>query len=150
VADVSVAGRLLDEFNTEFDAPTPGSAIISDRLAIQLGAELFVVLAGDPAVGIAVVSLRPNVWFDGPVALLDELYVAPLHRSQGLGTRLLTAVRAEAVRRGVEYVEINVDESDHDAQRFYERHGFTVVDPDSGERAFYYSGPAAWPDGAPS
>jgi len=31
-----------------------------------------------------------------------------------------------------------VDESDVDAQRFYRRHGFSDVDPDSGERASYF------------
>jgi GNAT superfamily N-acetyltransferase len=90
------------------------------------------------------VSLRPNVWFDGPVALLDELYVQPHHRSAGIGTALLAAVREEAQTRDVEHIEINVDEGDVDARRFYERNGFTAVDVDSGEAALYYSGPARW------
>lgn len=91
------------------------------------------------------VSLRPNAWFDGPVALLDELYVQPAHRNCGIGSAVLAAVRTEAVRRGVEHIEINVDADDVDAQRFYQRHGFTAADTDTGEQAFYYSGPARWP-----
>ena len=142
---VQEAAVLLDDFNREFDTPTPGPAVLAARITESVGERLFVVLAGEPAIGLAVVSLRPNLFFDGPVALLDELYVVPEHRSRGIGAAIVAAVRDEAVRRGVEYVEINVDEGDTDAQRFYERLGFSVIDPDSQERAFYWSGPAAWP-----
>lgn len=141
-ADVADVARLLHDFNTEFATPTPGATVLAGRLERLLsGNAVFAVLAGRPAIGVAVVSLRPNVWFDGPVALLDELYVAPDHRSQGIGGRMLGLVRQEAARRGAELLEINVDEGDTDARRFYERHGFTDIEPDSGERALYYQGP---------
>jgi GNAT superfamily N-acetyltransferase len=135
------AGRLLHDFNTEFDTPSPGAQILADRLIRSVGDQLFVILGGEPPVGVAVVSLRPNIWFDGPVALLDELYVAPDRRSRGLGRQLLDMARAESARRGAELMEINVDEADRDAQRFYGRAGFTMIDPDTGERAFYWTGP---------
>ncbi|MEX0868305.1 MAG: GNAT family N-acetyltransferase [Nitriliruptoraceae bacterium] len=91
-----------------------------------------------PAVGIAVTTLRPNVWFDGPVALLDELYVIPALRGNGIGTALLDAFVAVVRPRGVTLLEINVDEGDIDARRFYERHGFSDVEAGSTERGLYY------------
>ena len=43
----------------------------------------------------------------------------------------------EAARRSVDYIEVNVDEGDVDALRFYRRHGFVAEEPDTGERALY-------------
>jgi GNAT superfamily N-acetyltransferase len=131
--------RLLHDFNTEFDTPSPGVAVLAPRLrSLLAGDATLAVLAGDPAVGVALVTLRPNVWYEGPVALLDELYVAPDRRSEGIGAAIVDHLLRWARRHAVGLVEINVDEADVDAQRFYERHGFTAIEPTTGERAFYF------------
>lgn len=140
VGDAAEVARLLHDFNIEFDTPSPGSAVLRERLATLLaGPSLFALLHGAPAVAVAVVSLRPNVWHPGPVALLEELYVAPDHRDRGIGSSLLALLRGLVVSRGCGAIEINVDEGDVDAQRFYERHGYTRIQPDTGEQAYYYS-----------
>lgn len=83
-------GRLLWEFNTEFDADT-------HRLCDA--------------------DLRPTSYCDGPLAYLEELDVRPALRDAGTGTRLL---------------HIGVDAVDTEARRFYERHGFSNLEPDTG------------------
>ena len=138
--DAETIARLLHDFNTEFETPSPGTAILSRRLRSLLGEPSTIAyLAGEPAAGVALVTLRSNVWYGGPVALLDELYVAPERRGRGLGAAMIGLLIAEAEEKGVSAIEINVDAGDVDAQRFYERHGFSGADPDTGERAFYYS-----------
>lgn len=78
VADAALVARLLDDFNREFRTATPGIGVLKGRLQRLLGqSDVLAVLADDPAVGLAVLTLRPNVWYDAPVALLDELYVVP-------------------------------------------------------------------------
>ena len=140
-AEADAVAELLHDFNTEFDTPTPGVSVLAPRLRDLLaGPSLFATVIDEPPAGFALVSLRPNAWYDGPVALLDELYVVPAMRSRGLGTALLAAAREEARRRGAELMEINVDGPDVDARRFYERHGFSCSEPDTGEIALYYWG----------
>jgi GNAT superfamily N-acetyltransferase len=140
VDDAALLAGLLDDFNTEFGSPTPGPAFLESRLHTLLATTTTVAwLGGEPVVGFALVTLRTNVWFDGPVALLDELYVAPASRSQGIGAAMIAALLARAREDGWGLVEVNVDEFDHDARRFYEREGFANTGPGSDERALYYS-----------
>lgn len=132
--------RLLHDFNMEFDTESPGAVTLARRLTSLLAQRSTIAyLIGDPPVGVALLTLRTNVWYDGPVALLDELYVAPQHRAHGLGSAIIHRVLMDAVDIGVSVVEINVDQEDVDAQRFYERHGFRGKDKETGERAFYYA-----------
>jgi GNAT superfamily N-acetyltransferase len=138
--DADEVAQLLHDFNTEFDTPSPGADVLAARLrGLLAGDETIAIIAGTPAVAVALVTLRPNVWYAGQVALLDELYVVPRLRGQGIGSALVDLLVSMARGRGVELIEINVDEADVDAQRFYERHGFSSTEPGSSERAFYYT-----------
>jgi GNAT superfamily N-acetyltransferase len=138
-SDADDVARLLHDFNVEFDTPTPDVGVLAGRLrGLLAGDGTFAILAGTPAVALALVTLRPNVWCPGPVALLDELYVVPRLRGRGIGSRVIGRLLTEARVRSVSLVEINVDEGDVDARRFYERHGFAATDPGSSERALYY------------
>lgn len=118
--------------------PPPGTEVLAGRLRRLLaGRDTFAILAGRPVAGVALVTLRPNVWFDGEVALLDELYVVPPLRGRDIGAGLIDLVVTTARRRAVSLVEINVDEGDLDASRFYERHGFAATEPGSDVHALY-------------
>lgn len=126
-ADLPAAAELLDAFNREFGDPSPGPAVLAERLATLVdrdGAAL--LLAGEPPVALAFVTFRAVLWLDGPVALLEELYVRPDLRSQGIGGRLLEEVVATARARGCGELTIGVDFEDGGARRFYERHGLAA------------------------
>jgi GNAT superfamily N-acetyltransferase len=138
-ADAAVVAQLLHDFNTEFATPTPGPEVLAARLEHLLaGDDVVAVLGGEPAGGLAVVTLRPNVWYDGPVALLDELYVRPELRNQRLGSSLLDAVIDLVRVRHGELIEVNVDGDDTDARRFYEARGFSNTEPHRTDPLLYY------------
>lgn len=139
-ADAVTVATLLHAFNREFSTPTPEPAVLAARVRrLVAGTDVIALLAGEPAVGVAVLTLRPNVWYDGPVALLDELYVAPGMRNAGLGSALLAAVESHARQAAAQLVEINVDGDDVAARRFYERHGYADREAGQDGPALYYS-----------
>jgi ribosomal protein S18 acetylase RimI-like enzyme len=137
--DAAVIAEMLDDFNTEFATPTPGRQVLRPRLDDLLaGDRVVVLLVGEPAAGLAVLTFRPNVWYDGPVAVLDELYVRPDLRGRRLGSALISSACDLVRGRGGELIEVNVDGDDAGARRFYEAHGFTNNEPDRTDPLLYY------------
>jgi GNAT superfamily N-acetyltransferase len=139
-AEAGLVGRLLFDFNTEFETETPSAAEFAERFARLLGDDDVVVLlaGGANPVGFAYLTLRPSPYFDGPVAQLEELYVVPDLRDQGIGTALLTTALDLCRGRSAGELHINVDEDDTDTRRFYERHGFRNILPGSDYRMLFY------------
>jgi ribosomal-protein-alanine N-acetyltransferase len=75
-----------------------------------------------------------GLWFDGDVAQVMTIGVAPSAQRRGLGATLLTALLDEAreLRAGAVLLEVRVDNAP--AIALYERFGFTVL----GRRRRYY------------
>lgn len=140
-ADAETLGGLLFDFNTEFESPTPDAAAFARRFRDLLDRpDLFALLAerdGAP-VGFALVTLRPTPYAEGPLAQLEELYVRPALRAGGIGTALLTETVRIVRERGAEEMHIGVDEVDVDTRRFYERHGFSNIEPGEDYRMLLY------------
>lgn len=59
-----------------------------------------------------------------PRGTIQNLYVLPDYREQGLGTQLLDAATATLGDRGIEVVTLEVMADNEEARRFYSRHGF--------------------------
>jgi len=139
VDDAPRIAHLLHDFNCEFDTPSPGVDFLTERLTALLASPTtLAIIVGSQAVAVGLVTLRSNVWYVGAVALLDELYVQPALRNLGIGSTIMEYLLAEATASRIELIEINVDIGDVDARRFYERHGFSAIEPTTNEFAIYY------------
>ena len=138
--DAAAIGRLLYDFNREFDEPTPEPAALAERLRqLIAGGDTLVLLAGDGPDGLAVLRLRAAIWSAGLECYLAELYVAPASRGRGLGRALMEAALSEARARGADTMDIGVDEPDLAARRLYESLGFSNrVDGADGPLMFVY------------
>jgi ribosomal protein S18 acetylase RimI-like enzyme len=123
--DAETIGRLLHNFNSEFDEPTPGPRALADRVRQLLeGGETAVLLGGAGPDGLAVLRLRPAIWTDALECYLAELYVAPERRGQGLGRALMEAAIEVARAEGATHMDLGTGEDDIAARALYESLGF--------------------------
>ena len=126
VADAEAIGRLLHDFNTEFGEPAPAPAALASRVRELITAgELTVLLAGQPPLGLAVLRFRPALWKDALDAYLEELYVVPERRGQGLGRALMEAAIELARSRGAGDMHLGTSQDDVAARGLYESLGFS-------------------------
>lgn len=88
--------------------------------------EGMLALAAGRPVGYVSYTWGYSIWAGASVCQVDDLYIAPEARGRGLGTRLLEAVRAEAVRRGCASLRWTVETGNHGAIALYRRLGASV------------------------
>ncbi len=126
VADAPEVARLLHDFNTEFSDPTPGVEVLTDRARRLLATgEMTVLLGGERPEGLVLIRFRPSVWTGALDAYVEELYVAPEQRGQGVGRALLEAAMEAAREAGATGMDLATSETDTAARALYESCGFS-------------------------
>jgi GNAT superfamily N-acetyltransferase len=139
-SDADTVGRLLYDFNREFDEPTPGPEALAERLRELLAAdELTVLLGGDGPHGLAVLRFRPGIYTNALECYVAELYVVPDRRGQGVGRALMEAAIELARERGADRMDLGTSEEDVAARALYESLGFSNREgkPDGPINYFY-------------
>ena len=138
--DEAPLARLLEEHEHHYGnsvphgAGTPGASFLISPP--HGGPVCLVAELEGKLLGFAVL----NPYFPGPHLshglFLKELYVAAHARSDGVGERLIDAIRELAQERGITRVIWTTGEHNEDAQRFYDRLGmrrmkkvYYVMDP---------------------
>jgi ribosomal protein S18 acetylase RimI-like enzyme len=123
--DAPQVARLLHDFQEEFDEPSPGVEALEERYADLIrNKEMIVLLIGDGPDGFAQLRFRPWVYSAGLHSYLEELYVKPDLRGNGLGRALLEAAMDTARTEGAEQMELGTSEDDVAARALYESAGF--------------------------
>jgi GNAT superfamily N-acetyltransferase len=115
---------LLEDLERHYGAAVrPGSGAEGAAFLTKGGTLCLVADSGEKLVGLAILS----PYFPGPRLthglLLKELYVTATARSQGVGEKLIEAVRALARERGDTCVIWTTEEQNVGSQRFYDRLG---------------------------
>ena len=92
--------------------------------------------AEDQILGVVFLAYRLSVSAGGLFASIEDLYVRPEARRQGIGRALLRAVDELCAERGISYVEVQVEE--REAELFYAALGY---EPETGVRVLSRSLP---------
>lgn len=140
IADAEAIGQLLHDFNSEFGDPTPGARAVAERVRKLLAeGEIAVLLAGAGPYGLAVLRFRPALWKEALDCYLEELYVVPDRRGEGLGRALMEAAIELARQQGAGDMHLATSEDDVAARALYESLGFSNLErrPDGPISYFY-------------
>nr|WP_241668189.1 GNAT family N-acetyltransferase [Pedococcus bigeumensis] len=130
-ADVGAIVALIadDQLGATRDDPANLAAYLPAFAAIDADpAQLLVVLDdGGTVVGTMQVSFIPGLSRGGAMrGQIEAVRVAASHRGRRLGEQMIRWAVEESGRRGCALVQLTTDKSRADAQRFYERLGFTA------------------------
>ena len=140
VGDAADVARLLHDFNTEYGERTPGvEALAENARGLLEAGEIVVLLAGEEPAGFCLLRFHRSIYDGRPDAYVQELYVLPGRRGEGLGRALLDAALDAAREAGARHIELTTSEGDTEALSLYESSGFTNREgsPD-GPRMLYF------------
>jgi ribosomal protein S18 acetylase RimI-like enzyme len=125
-SDAGEVAHLMHDFDTEFGEDIDKPELLERRYRDQLeSGDVIVILGGEGPDGFAQLRYRAQIYADAPTAYLEELYVAPHRRGEGLGRALLEAAMEEARAHGANHIDLGTAETDTAARALYESAGFT-------------------------
>ena len=118
----------LDPFDDLVDEPLETAREYREAHFEDPNVETFVVDAEGGLAGYAVVDHQesPPPFDRGSSARVEEVYVAPAFRGEGLGGTLFDRIESWALERGCEHVSLEVNARNESAIDLYDHRGFTV------------------------
>jgi ribosomal protein S18 acetylase RimI-like enzyme len=135
----SVVG-LIAEFRDWWGKAEPSADVIREVAAQLLDhehTEFMLALDDDGrAVGVCQLRYRLSVWTGVEDCWLEDLFVTEGARNGGHGRELVEAAFESARARGCKRIELDVNEENSAALRFYESLGFTTEPKPPGRTLF--------------
>lgn len=120
--------RNLAEYEQLADAVVATEQTLRDSLFVKRAAEVVIGYAGDEPAGFALFFQTFSTFLGVPGMYLEDLFVEPVFRRQGLGEALLTHLAKLAVERGCGRLEWSVLDWNELAIGFYKKLGARPMD----------------------
>lgn len=84
----------------------------------------WVILSGEEAIGYCVLTLGFSIEFHGRIAVIDELFLRPSFRGNGIGRRALAFLKEASRSLGAAAVRLEVERKNIGAHGLYRAEGF--------------------------
>ena len=111
----------------------PAAVALCETLLAEYRYTAFLAIDGasEAAIGLITLTETTTVYARGTFGIIQELYVAPAHRSQGVGHRLIAAAEAEGRTWGWRGIQVGAPDPARFARSvaFYKREGFRIIGP---------------------
>ncbi|MEH2048226.1 GNAT family N-acetyltransferase [Nostoc sp.] len=131
-ADYSVLFKLIEglaEYEKLSHAVTGNALALQEHLfGSRRYVEAILAESAGQAVGFALFFHNYSTFLTKPGIYLEDLFVLPEYRRQGIGTALLTKVAQIAVERDCGRLEWSVLDWNESAQAFYRSMGASILD----------------------
>jgi ribosomal protein S18 acetylase RimI-like enzyme len=138
--DLDDVVRLIADFRDWWGKRDPSDDVIrasAGRLLADASTEYLLAFDGsEAAVGVCQLRYRLSVWTGSDDCWLEDLFVTEAARSGGHGKALVEAALASARSRGCGRMELDVNEQNTGALRFYEALGFSTEPKPPGRTLF--------------
>ncbi len=141
-AETAEVARLLGGFRDYYGETSPTTPEMEAIVAQLIGEpHTDYLLAGEPARGVAQLRYRLSVWTGVEDCWLEDLFVEPEARGQGMGRALTEACVHRARRRGCRRIQLDANERNDGAIALYRAIGFESGTPArwDGARDLYFT-----------
>jgi len=106
-----------------FDEPAVREVLRKFLASPDLG-RAWIFFEGETPVGYIVLTFGYSFEYHGRDSFIDELYIEPQYRRQGIGKRAMQFVEESACELGVNAIHLEVDQGNDPAAELYRRAGY--------------------------
>lgn len=103
----------------------PNRTAARDVLGRYVAADDLIVAREGPIIGFVMFHIETGLYEqDVTRGIIDNVYVVPEGRGDGIGSAVLQAAESALIDDGAEVLSLSVLADNHAARRLYERHGY--------------------------
>jgi len=132
-AESSLVINLFDQYRVFYEQPSDiglAESFINSRLSNNESV-IFVALSNNQPVGFTQLYPKYSSMRASKNWILNDLFVEPIHRKQGIGEQLIKTAMEFAKQQGAAFVQLETAIDNHTAQSLYEGIGFIKQKPDT-------------------